>query len=101
MVAQPAGGVCAKPKSVKSMLSTLAFRVMVGWGCDLRFTHVFRRLSKRWWSTGRFCLGCQSWLIVSHFWRVVLGLSSVANRKFPWSVSIAEALVLPVLFLQR
>ena len=45
MVAQPAGGVCAKPKSAKSVLRTLAVRVMVGWGCDLRFTHVSRRLS--------------------------------------------------------
>ena len=45
MVAQPAGGVCAKPKSAKSALRTLAVRVMVGWGCDLRLTHVSWRIS--------------------------------------------------------
>ena len=40
-----------KAVAIKSALMTLAERVMVGWGCDLSFSHVCVKLSNRWWST--------------------------------------------------
>lgn len=91
MVALPACGVCVRPRVAESVLITLAFRVMVGWGCDLRFIHVFCRLSNRWWSTAICCILCHSCLQGPNFVQFAeSSLSCVTYNISSWSVTRAE-----------